>query len=200
MKKTFGIIGAGNIAQTVARHLLQAGHAVILSNSKGPETLQTIIEEIAGDIKAGTAQEAAAAEVVVLALPWSAIQTLPGLTNWKDRLVIDATNHYITFAPEFKTADLGNLASSEVIAGLIPEAKVVKSFNTLYFKVLGAPPQQDNGKRVIFYSGDDANANKTVGELIESFGFAAIDLGTLAMGSKLQQAGGALAGKNLLLL
>ena len=151
------------------------------------------MKELDGDITAGTAQEAASAEIVILALPWSAIQTLPGLTNWKDKLVIDATNHYITFAPEFKTADLGNLASSEVVA-------VVKAFNTLYFKVLGAPPQQDNGKRVIFYSGDDANANKTVGELITSFGFAAIDLGTLATGSKLQQAGGALAGKNLLLL
>jgi predicted dinucleotide-binding enzyme len=197
MKKTWGIIGAGNIAQTVAGHLLKAGHPVILSNSKGPASLQETIASLGAGAKAGTAQEAAQADIVLLALPWSEIATLTGLTDWHNRIVVDATNHFITYAPDFQVADLNGRASSEVVADHLPGARVVKAFNTLNFKLLAANPQEANGKRVLFISGDDADAKKEVSNTIESIGFAAVDLGTLAQGGKLQQAKGQLATLNL---
>ena len=200
MKKTFGIIGAGNIGQTVARHLVKAGYPVILSNSQDPESLKDTINSIGAGAKAGTRKEAAAADIVLLALPWSEAPSLTGLANWKNKTVIDATNHFISFAPEFKLADIGDLASSEVVADNLPGAHIVKSFNTLYFKILALDPKEWNGRRVMFVSGNDGPSKKEVSEVIESLGFAVIDLGTLAGGSKLQQPHGAVANLNLLKL
>jgi predicted dinucleotide-binding enzyme len=197
MKKTFGIIGAGNIGQTVARHLSNAGYPVILSNSQGPDSLKDIIGGIGSGVTAGTAVDAASADIVLLALPWSQISTLTALTDWKGKTVIDATNHFVSFVPEFKLADIGDKASTEVVAEYLPGANVVKSFNTLYFKILGLDPQEGKGRRVMFVSGNEAAAKKEVTEVIESLGFAVIDLGTLAHGSKLQQPGGAVATLNL---
>lgn len=93
MKKTFGIIGAGNIAQAVAGHLLKAGYTVTLSSRRDPALLADTIASLGPGATAGTPAEAAKADIVVLALPWTQLATLPGLTNWDDRLVIDATNH-----------------------------------------------------------------------------------------------------------
>jgi len=200
MKKTFGIIGSGSIGQTVARHLVKAGYPVILSNSQGPESLKDTIKSIGGGANAGTINEAVSADIVLLALPWSAIPSLTGLTNWKGKTVIDATNHFISFAPEFKVADIGDRASSEVVAENLPGANIVKSFNTLYFKILSLDPKEGNGRRVMFVSGNDAAAKQEVMEVIESLGFSVIDLGTLAGGSKLQQPHGAVANLNLLKL
>jgi predicted dinucleotide-binding enzyme len=197
MKKQFGIIGAGNIGQTVARHLLKAGHTVILSNSKGPASLQQLVEELGEGAKAGTAQEAAQADIVVLSLPWSQLASLTSLTDWSKRIVIDATNHFITYAPDFQVADLGGKASSEVVAEHVPGAHVVKAFNTLYFKLLAADPREANGSRVIFISGDHEEAKAKVRAAIESLGFAVIDLGRLAAGGRLQEAKGPLSSLNL---
>lgn len=198
MKKTFGIIGAGNIGQTVARHLVKAGYSVILSNSQGPASLKNIIDNIGSGATAGTSADAASADIVILALPWSQISSLTTLTDWKGKTVIDATNHFVSYAPDFKLADLGDKASSEVVAEYVPGANIVKSFNTLYFKVLGLDPQEGNGRRVMFVSGNESVSKKEVSEVIASLGFAVIDLGTLAHGSKLQQPGGAVATLNLL--
>src|SRR5882724_6936163 len=148
MKKTFWIIGADNIGQTVARHLVKAGYPVILSNSQGPDSLKDAVKSIGAGAKAGTTKEAAAADIVLLALPWSEAPSLTGLTNWKGKTVIDATNHFISFAPEFKVADIGDRASSEVVADALPGANIVKSFNTLYFKILALDPNEGNGRRV----------------------------------------------------
>jgi len=200
MQQTLGIIGAGNIAKAVAKHALNAGYEVILSNSKAPETLQETIATLGQGAKAGTSEEASQADLVLLALPWTQLQTLTNLTDWTNRIVIDATNHFITYAPDFQVADLGDRASSEVVAEHIPGARVVKAFNTLFFKILEADPQQADGKRVIFYSGDDADAKKQVSTFISSLRFAPVDLGTLATGSKLQQAKGSLASLNLVKL
>ncbi len=198
MKKTFGIIGAGNIAKAVAGHLLKAGHTVTLSSRKDPALLADTIASLGAGAVAGTPADAAKADIVLLALPWSQLATLPGLTNWDQRLVIDATNHFITFAPDFQVAELNGRASSEVVSEHVPGARLVKAFNTLYFKVLEADPQESAGKRVLFVSGDHADANAEVAAVIESLGFSTVNLGTLAGGSKLQQAKGPLASINLL--
>lgn len=200
MKQTFGIIGAGNIGKAVADHLAKAGYDVTISNSKSPDTLQDTVTSLGNGVKAGTAAEAAQSDFVVLALPWSQLDTLNNLTNWSNRIVIDATNHFIAVTPEFRVADLGGLASSEVVARHVPGAHVVKAFNTLFYKILEASPQQDNGKRVLFLSGDSVAAKKEVSAVIEAIGFAPVDLGDLANDSKLQQAKGPLAGLNLIKL
>jgi predicted dinucleotide-binding enzyme len=198
MKKTFGIIGAGNIGKTVARHLINAGFKVILSNSRGVEALQETITALGNGAKAGTPEEAATADIVILALPWSQLSTLDSLTDWNNRIVIDATNHFITFAPDFQVADLGSLTSSEIVQQHVRGAKLVKAFNTLYYKVLEANPQEPNGNRVIFLSGDSADAKAEVESAITSLGFAVVDLGGLATGGRLQQPKGALASLNLI--
>ena len=198
MKKTFGIIGAGNIAQALAPHLLGAGHQVILSNTKGPQTLQKIIVSLGAGAKAGTFKEAVEADIILLALPWTQLASLNGLTDWNNRMVIDATNCFITLAPDFKTADLSGRPSSEIVAGYVPGARLVKAFNTLHHKLLAKKPQEANGKRVLFISGDDQEAKAEVSHVIESMGFAPVDLGSIAEGSKLHQTKGPLAGLNLI--
>lgn len=197
MKKTFGIIGSGNIGQTVAQHLLKAGHPVILSNHSGPDSLKEIAASLGGGAQAGTIAAAAQADIVLLSLPWSQVPTLTEITNWTDRLVIDATNHFISYAPDFKVQDLGDKASTEVVASLLPGAKIVKAFNTIFFKILAEDPRVSGGNRVLFVSGDDQPSKTEVMNVIESMGFAPIDLGSLSQGSKLQQAKGALATLNL---
>lgn len=195
MKKSIGIIGAGNIAKAVAKHFLKAGYPVILSSRKEPAALQNTIELLGKGAIAGTPQEAAQANVVLLALPWSQLSSLTTLTDWRQKIVIDATNH---FTPEHQLADLNGRASSEVVADYVPGAYVVKAFNTLYANVLQADPQDAGGKRVLFISGDNVSAKKAIANIIEVLGFSAVDLGSLAIESKLQQIGGPLAVLNLI--
>lgn len=198
MKKTFGIIGAGNIGKAVARHLLKSGNKVIISSRKDPAELHEVVTDLGEGASAGTPAQAAQADIVVLATPWSQLGTLTELTDWSGRTVIDGTNHFISFVPDFQLADLGGRASSEVVADYLPGAHVIKAFNTLNYQVLEADPQESNGKRVIFISGDNVGAKSEVRTIIEGFGFSVVDLGTLAIGSKLQQAKGPLNGLDLI--
>lgn len=196
---SIGIIGAGNIAQGFAGHVAKAGYPVIISNSRGPESLADLVSTLGHGIKAGTVTDAAQADVVLLALPWQHLKEgLAGSPAWKGRIVIDATN-FIVF-PEFKPADLGDKTSSEVVAELVPGARVVKAFNTLDAAILAADPHEAGGQRVLFFSGDDKDAKETVGQLIKAIGFAGIDLGGLVSGGKLQQFGGPLPSHNLIKL
>jgi predicted dinucleotide-binding enzyme len=194
-----GTLGAAAVAQAVAGHAVKAGHHVILSNSRGPDTLQDTVDRLGSLAKAGSREEAAAAEIVLLATPWVKLrQVLGGLPNWNGRILMDATNHFVTYAPDYRRDDLGDRTSSEIVAELAPGARVVKVFNSLVAANIAADPVETAGRRVLFVSGDDVEAKRTVVELVTSFGFAAIDLGDLASGGKLQQLGGPLAGPNLL--
>ena len=200
MKKSFGIIGAGNIGQTVAKHLLKAGFPVIISNSHGAESLKETVQSLGAGAKAGSVEDAAKADIVLLSVPWSQVSSLTSVTDWTNKIVIDATNHFITYSPDFQVANLQGKSSSQVVAEYLPGARIVKAFNTLYFKILAEDPKQAGGKRVLFISGDDASSKSTVSEVISTLGFAVIDLGDLANGSKLQQAKGSLATLNLIQL
>ena len=197
MKKTIGIIGAGNIGKTVAAHLLKNGYSVKISTSKHPDSLKETIVQLGNGATAVTTAKAAEAEIVVLAIPWLQTKTLTNITDWRNKIVIDASNQYIS--SDFKMADLGNRAASEFTQDNLPGARVVKAFNTLYFKLLAADPVEANGHRVIFMSGDDIEAKLQVGEMISNIGFAPIDLGTLSDG-RIQQAKGPLALQNLIKL
>jgi predicted dinucleotide-binding enzyme len=192
-----GIIGAGAIGQAVAKQVVLAGHEALLSNSRGPDSLREIVQQIGPRARPAPTREAASAEIVVLSVPWTAVpEALANLPPWNNRVLIDATNPVLL--PEFKLAELGGKTSTQIVASLAPGARVVKAMNTLLAKVLGSSPREAGGHRVLFISGDDAAAKKTVAGLLEEFGFATIDLGTLAVGSGLQQfPGGPLPTLNL---
>lgn len=195
-----GLIGAGAIGQAFARQALKAGYEVVISNSRGPESLAELVRKLGPGAKAGTPQQAAQAEVVVVAVPWQHLQNaLADLPPWEGRIVVDTTNPVVM--PGFRVADLGGRTSSEVVADLVPGARVVKAANTLTPELLGADPQQDGGRRVLFMSGDDAAAKADVGKILQKIGFAAIDLGGLAIGGRMHQfPGGPLPALNLIRL
>src|SRR5213595_943016 len=142
-----GIIGAGGIAQAVAKQALGAGYEVILSNSRGPETLKAVVQRLGAGAAAGSVREAAQADLVVLAVQWSNVaKALGGLPDWNGRILIDATNP-TDGPPDFKLADLGGKTSSEVVASLAPGARVVKALNTLIVANLSADPHEAGGRR-----------------------------------------------------
>jgi predicted dinucleotide-binding enzyme len=194
-----GIIGAGGIAQSVARQALGAGYEVILSNSRGPDTLKTVVHGLGAGATAGSVREAARADLVVLAVQWPNVaKALAGLPDWNGRTLIDATNP-TTGPPDFKLPNLGGKTSSEVVASLAPGARVVKALNTLTVANLSADPREAGGRRVLFVSGDDASAKQEVVRVLDRIGFATIDLGSLAIGGALQQfPGGPLPVHNLI--
>jgi len=191
-----GIIGAGNIGTAFAKHATAAGYEVVISNSRGADTLREKVKQIGGSISAGSVQEAAQADVVFLALRWQRVQEVLATISLEGKIVIDPTNWD---SPEFVSAAPGAKTSSEAVSELAKGAKVVKAFNTLYAQVLAKDPQAGEGNRVIFYSGNDADAKEVVSAIINRIGFAGIDLGSLNEGGKLQRfPGGPLSTLNLI--
>jgi len=194
---SIGIIGAGNIGLAVAKTLSRAGIAATIANSRGPASLTEAVADLGPTIKAGTREQAAAADIVVIAVNWSKLPAaVAGLPAWDGRIVIDANNPIE--APLFKPVDLHGRISSEVVAELVKGARLVKAFNHLRADILASDPRADGGRRVLFYSGDDSVAKADVGALIDRLGFAGIDLGPLALGGRLAQfPGGPLPNQNL---
>ena len=191
--KSVGIIGAGRIGQAMAQTALRAGRQVVIANSRGPESLTSVVQALGDGVSAGTVKDAGAADIVVLAVPWAQVsQAVEGL-EWDGRIVIDPTN-------DFDPSDLDGRTSSEVVADLVVPAHVVKAANTLVAAVLGSDPHQVGGQRVIFLSGDDAEAKSEVVVLFENAGFFVVDLGGLREGGQMQQVGAPLAGHNLIRL
>ena len=197
---TIGIIGAGGIGQAFAAHVAKAGYEVIVSNSRGPESLAGLVSQLGPRARAGTRQEAAQADVVVVAVQWEQLRAaLSDLPAWNGRILIDATNPVVQ--PGFRLANLNGCTSSEIVASLVPGARVVKVANTLPVALLASDPKQVGGRRVLFMSGDDAAAKADVNGILEKVGFATIDLGGLASGGRLQQfPGGPLPTLNLIKL
>ena len=184
-----GFIGSGRIGGTVARLAVAAGYQVIMSNSRGPQTLTGLVSELGPLAQAGSGEQAAAAgDLVVLTIPLRAYHSVPAA--WLDgQLVIDTCNYYPQRDGQI---DIGALTSSELVAQHLSGARVVKAFNTMYFETLanqGRPAAPIDERLALFVAGDDAAAKTIVSRLIEEIGFAPIDTGSLHDGGGLQQPG-----------
>ncbi|KAA0111693.1 NADP oxidoreductase [Methylobacterium sp. P1-11] len=183
---SIGIIGAGQIGRAIATALARHAISATLANSRGPDSLAETVAALGPSITAGTREEAASKDIVFVAVNWSKLETaLAGLPDFGGRIVVDANNPIE--APLFKPFDLGARSSSEVLAGLVLGARVVKAFNHLRPDLVSGDPADRGGRRVLFYAGDDAQAKAEVGALIDRLGFFGIDLGTLAVGGRLVQ-------------
>lgn len=193
---TIGIIGAGNIGAAFASALAKHGIEATIANGRGPDSLAELVHGLGPSITAGTRKEAAGKDIVLVAVNWSKLPAALDGLDLAGHIVIDANNPIE--APLFRPAELGGRASSEVFADLVPGARVVKAFNHLQPALVAGDPAAEGGRRVLFYSGDHAEAKAEVGALIEKLGFAGIDLGPLAVGGRLVQfPGGPLPALNL---
>jgi predicted dinucleotide-binding enzyme len=163
----------------------------VIANSRGPDSLASVVSTLGEGVSAGTVDDAASAGIVVIAVPWDRVpEAVQGL-EWNSQIVIDATN-------DWAADDLQGRTSSELVADLLAGARVVKAANTLGAEVLSSDPHEAGGQRVIFVSGDDADAKAKVVALFQDAGFAVIDLGDLATGGAMQQIHHPLAGVNLI--
>src|SRR6202030_374539 len=172
---------------------------VKLSNRRGPESLLEIVNHLGSGATAATTEEAAACEMVLLAVPWDNVpETLASLPEWKNQILIDGTNPFHGQAGNFTPANVGNLSTSQLVAALAPGARVVKALNNMIVPNLEADPVVNGARRGAFISADDDGAKNRVESLLEGFGYAVVDLGNLRNGGLIQQAGGPLAGRDFL--
>jgi 8-hydroxy-5-deazaflavin:NADPH oxidoreductase len=191
-----GILGAGIVAQTIAKHVLPFGHQVMISNTRGPDSLTPLVKELGLGASAGTAEQVTDQDIVVLAVGWPAVQSaLATIPDWKGRVLVDATNRFASLNP-MRLGDISGRTSSEIVSDLAPGAKVIKAFNSVAMNWI-ADASKSKPRTVLFISGDDAEAKKLLHDLVEEAGFCCVDLGSLAIGGRLQQVGGPLAGIRL---
>lgn len=209
-----GIIGSGGLGSNVARALAKQGLSATIANRRGPDPLAALVAELGPTIRAGTVAEAAAADIVLVAVRWTDLgEALGHLPAWNGRIVIDGTNPVEFLDPNspdaqdpsnplaaygIKAIDLGGRSSSEVFSAFVPGARVVKALNHLDVNVL-AQPHVHGGQRAMFYAGDDAAAKGDVRKLLDAMGYFPVDLGTLAAGGRLSELPfGALSASNFI--
>jgi len=178
---TIGLIGSGHIGGTVARLAVDAGHDVVLSNSRGPETLQDLVAELGPNARAGSTEEAAAADLVVLTIPLKNVASVPAETL-QDALVIDTSNYYPQRDGQIEGLDSGSTTTSALVQSLLPGSTVVKAFNNINYRHLGSlqRPTGSAERSVLPIAGDDADAKARVSAFLDSVGYDAYDTGSLA--------------------
>lgn len=197
---SIGIIGSGNVGGGFARALAKKNISALISNSRGPESLKALTQELGPSIKAATVAETAQADIVLVAVRWPSLENaLGGLPDWNGRIVIDANNPLADLDPNtpeasdpsnplaaygIKPVDIGGRSSSTVFSELVPGARVVKAFNHLDAQVF-ANLDVPNGERVFFLAGDDPDAKAEIARLMARLELASIDLGPLEAGGKL---------------
>ena len=185
---TLGLIGSGMIGSTVARLSVAAGHQVVLSNSRGPQTLTELAAELGPLARAATAAEAAAAgDLVVVAIPVKAYDSVP-VGPLAGQPVLDTGNYYPQRDGQIAELDNGSVTSSELLQRHLPESAVVKVFNNIFFNHLLSlsRPAGAADRTFLPIAGDDAGAKSAVTAFLDSIGYGAVDAGPLAEGWRQQ--------------
>jgi hypothetical protein len=180
---TLGLIGSGNIGGTVARLALANGHTVILSNSRGPETLRELAAELGPHASAGTREQAAAeGDIVVVTVPLKAYPDIAAAVPLAGKTVIDTGNYYPERDGQIPELDSKKLTDSELLARYLPDATIVKAFNNIFFKHLLSLPRPAGAasRSYLPVSGDSAAAKARVTAFLDSIGYGVVDNGPLA--------------------
>jgi predicted dinucleotide-binding enzyme len=184
-----GLIGAGRIGGTVAQLAVEHGHDVVVSNSRGPQTLGDLVARLGGHATAGTVRPAAGAgDIVVVTIPLKNYQQVPA-AELAGKTVIDTNNYYPQRDGQIPELDDETTTNAELLQAHLPTSKVVKGFNHIYAADLttdGTPPGTPN-RRALAIAGDDAEAKTAVAELLDRFGFDTVDAGPLAEGWRVQR-------------
>jgi predicted dinucleotide-binding enzyme len=187
--KTIGIIGAGHIGSQVARLAVKHGYDVVISNSRGPETLAELVKELGPTARAATPVDAAkAGDIVVVTVPLKNYRSVP-VEPLAGKVVIDTNNYYPQRDGHIAELDDESTTTSELLQAHLPKSKVVKAFNHIYAAELtthGSPAGTPD-RRALVIAGDDASAKATVTRLLDEFGFDTVDAGPLAEGWRIQR-------------
>jgi predicted dinucleotide-binding enzyme len=186
---TIGLIGAGNIGSQVARLAVANGYDVVLSNSRGPETLRGLVQELGPKARAGTPEDAAAAgDLVVVTIPLKHYKRVP-VEPLRGKIVIDTNNYYPQRDGRIPELDNESTTTSELLQAHLPESKVVKAFNHIYAAQLTTDgrPAGAPDRRALVIAGDDEDAKATVTRLLDQFGFDTVDAGPLSEGWRIQR-------------
>jgi 8-hydroxy-5-deazaflavin:NADPH oxidoreductase len=198
-----GFIGAGKNARTMARHMVSAGHQVILCNSRSPETLAETVADLGSSAAAGTRDDAIDTDLVILAVRWVDAKKAVAGIEWNGRILIDATNAHADSLPDLSPAGisrsraaLAGRTSSEILSEWVPGARLVKSISNMPMDWIN-DFSPNKPRTAIFTSGDDEEAKRVVIDLLNQVGFAGIDLGSLAKGGAMHDVGAPLSGVEL---
>ncbi len=187
--QTIGLIGAGHIGSQLARLAVAHGYTVVISNSRGPETLTELVRELGPKARAATVVEAArAGDIVVVTIPLKSYRTVP-VEPLIGKIVIDTNNYYPQRDGHIPELDNESTTTSELLQAHLPTSKVVKAFNHIYAAQLttdGRPTGAKN-RRALVIAGDDPGAKATVTRLLDEFGFDVVDAGPSKEGWRIQR-------------
>jgi len=185
---TIGLIGAGHIGSQLARLAVKHGHDVVISNSRGPESLADLIAELGPRARAATPEQAGAAgDIVVVTVPLKHYRRVPA-APLAGKVVIDTNNYYPQRDGRIPELDNESTTTAQLLQAHLPTSRVVKAFNHIAAAALTAealPPGPN--RRALVIAGDDAEAKRTVAALIDQFGFDVVDAGPLREGWRIQR-------------
>jgi hypothetical protein len=187
--KTIGFIGAGHIGSQLARLAVAHGYDVVLSNSRGPETLSALVSELGPKARAAAPTEAATAgEIVVVTIPLKNYRDVP-VAPLAGKIVIDTNNYYPQRDGHIPELDNESTTTSELLQAHLPESKVVKAFNHIHAAALttDAQPAGTKNRRALAVAGNDESAKAAVARLIDEFGYDVVDMGPLEESWRIQR-------------
>jgi 8-hydroxy-5-deazaflavin:NADPH oxidoreductase len=187
--KTMGFIGAGHIGSQVARLAVANGYNVVISNSRGPETLSPLVAELGPNARAATPVDAAkAGDIVVVTIPLKNYRSVP-VEPLAGKIVVDTNNYYPQRDGHIPELDNESTTTSELLQAHLPSSKVVKAFNHIYAAQLTTDgrPAGTKDRRALVIAGDDREAKAVVTRLLDQFGFDTVDAGPLKEGWRIQR-------------
>jgi predicted dinucleotide-binding enzyme len=186
---TIGLIGAGHIGSQIARLAVANGYKVVISNSRGPATLTTLVAELGPNARAATAVDAATAgEIVVVTVPLKNYRDVP-VEPLAGKIVIDTNNYYPERDGHIPELDNESTTTAELLQAHLPTSKIVKAFNHIYAAQLttDGQPAGSKNRRALVIAGDDGGAKAAVTDLLDRFGFDSVDAGPLKEGWRIQR-------------